>query len=57
MDISLLQQFYEQASESELAIEEPKYTFDYQEYCKHMINIKQAIRFFYEWLDKQTMAI
>lgn len=54
LNINLLQDFYSQAGESDLETEENKNSFDYQEYIKHMINLRQAIRFFLDWEQRNS---
>lgn len=54
LDVSLLQKFYTQATEHDLATLDNSESYDVQEYDQHMINIRQALRFFYELETKDN---
>lgn len=53
MDISLLQQFYAQASESELAVDKSD-SYEVREYDEAMMELRKMIRFFLEWEQKNN---
>lgn len=54
LNINLLQEFYSQAGESFLETDEPKESMDHVEYVKHMIHLRQAIRFFLDWEQRNS---